>query len=61
MFSTCLYSFPHWQSSTFEAKSVYLEFLNQCYLETEVEVKDVYTSSYMWALFADFANLVSKV
>lgn len=32
----------------------YINFLNHCYIDTEVEVKDIYTSSHMWTLFESF-------
>jgi hypothetical protein len=34
-----------------EVKEVYINFLNHCYIDTEVEVKEIYTSSHMWSLF----------
>ena len=34
-----------------EVKEVYINFLNHCYIDTEVEVKEIYASSHMWSLF----------
>ena len=34
-----------------EVKEVYISFLNHCYIDTEVEVKEIYTSGHMWSLF----------
>ncbi len=34
-----------------EVKEVYINFLNHCYIDTEGEVKEIYTSSHMWSLF----------
>jgi hypothetical protein len=34
-----------------EVKEVYINFLNHCYIDTEVDVKEIYTSSHMWSLF----------
>jgi len=35
-------------------KAAYINFLNHCYIDTEVEMKEIYTSNHMWALFEDF-------
>ncbi|KAL4226234.1 Inositol 1 [Mactra antiquata] len=37
-----------------EVKSAYINFLNHCYIDTEVEMKEIYTSSHMWTLFQNF-------
>ncbi|XP_026317343.1 inositol 1,4,5-trisphosphate receptor [Hyposmocoma kahamanoa] len=34
-----------------EVKEAYVGFLNQCYIDTEVEMKEIYSSNYMWDLF----------
>ncbi|XP_012156517.1 inositol 1,4,5-trisphosphate receptor isoform X2 [Ceratitis capitata] len=34
-----------------EVKEAYVDFLNHCYIDTEVEVKEIYSSSHMWNLF----------
>ncbi|CAH0562339.1 unnamed protein product [Brassicogethes aeneus] len=34
-----------------EVKEAYVGFLNHCYIDTEVEMKEIYTSNHMWALF----------
>ena len=40
--------------SLWQVKSVYMNFLSQCYIDTEVEVKEIYTSPSMWTLFENF-------
>ncbi|XP_041347721.1 inositol 1,4,5-trisphosphate receptor type 1-like isoform X3 [Gigantopelta aegis] len=37
-----------------EVKTAYINFLNHCYVDTEVEMKEVYTSKHMWTLFENF-------
>lgn len=32
-------------------KEAYISFLNHCYIDTEVEMKEIYTSNHMWSLF----------
>lgn len=32
-------------------KEAYINFLNHCYIDTEVEMKEIYTSNHMWTLF----------
>ncbi|XP_048510963.1 inositol 1,4,5-trisphosphate receptor isoform X4 [Athalia rosae] len=34
-----------------EVKDAYINFLNHCYIDTEVEMKEIYTSNHMWSLF----------
>ncbi|XP_017780207.1 PREDICTED: inositol 1,4,5-trisphosphate receptor isoform X5 [Nicrophorus vespilloides] len=34
-----------------EVKEAYVGFLNHCYIDTEVEMKEIYTSNHMWSLF----------
>ncbi|XP_063219999.1 inositol 1,4,5-trisphosphate receptor isoform X2 [Bacillus rossius redtenbacheri] len=34
-----------------EVKEAYINFLNHCYIDTEVEMKEIYTSHHMWKLF----------
>lgn len=34
-----------------EVKEAYTNFLNHCYIDTEVEMKEIYTSNHMWSLF----------
>lgn len=35
----------------FQVKEAYISFLNHCYIDTEVEMKEIYTTNYMWSLF----------
>ncbi|PVD24858.1 hypothetical protein C0Q70_15345 [Pomacea canaliculata] len=37
-----------------EVKMAYISFLNHCYVDTEVEMKEIYTSRHMWTLFQNF-------
>ncbi|XP_070559179.1 inositol 1,4,5-trisphosphate receptor-like isoform X4 [Ptychodera flava] len=37
-----------------EVKNAYINFLNHCYVDTEVEMKEIYTSNHMWTLFENF-------
>ena len=37
-----------------QVKTAYISFLNHCYVDTEVEMKEIYTSKHMWTLFEDF-------
>lgn len=34
-----------------QVKEAYINFLNHCYIDTEVEMKEIYTSNHMWSLF----------
>ncbi|XP_060537009.1 inositol 1,4,5-trisphosphate receptor isoform X3 [Cylas formicarius] len=34
-----------------EVKEAYVGFLHHCYIDTEVEMKEIYTSNHMWTLF----------
>lgn len=34
-----------------EVKEAYTNFLNHCYIDTEVEMKEIYASNHMWSLF----------
>ena len=37
-----------------QVKNGYVNFLNHCYIDTEVEMKEIYTSNHMWQLFENF-------
>ncbi len=37
-----------------QVKNAYVNFLNHCYVDTEVEMKEIYTSNHMWSLFENF-------
>ena len=60
------YSAPHTKSSSrpgvglvagtdsrswCQVKEAYINFLNHCYIDTEVEMKEIYTSHHIWTLF----------
>ncbi|KAK2174947.1 hypothetical protein NP493_759g01031 [Ridgeia piscesae] len=34
-----------------EVKMAYMNFLSHCYIDTEVEVKEIYTNNHIWTLF----------
>ncbi|KAI5726812.1 hypothetical protein M8J76_008949 [Diaphorina citri] len=45
-----------------EVKEAYINFLNHCYIDTEVEMKEIYASNHMWSLFErSFLADMSKV
>ncbi|XP_065669152.1 inositol 1,4,5-trisphosphate-gated calcium channel ITPR1 isoform X5 [Hydra vulgaris] len=44
-----------------EVKHSYVNFLNHCYVDTEVEMKEIYSSGHMWKLFEDFMVDIGKV
>ncbi|XP_067860775.1 inositol 1,4,5-trisphosphate-gated calcium channel ITPR2 isoform X2 [Heptranchias perlo] len=37
-----------------EVKTAYVNFVNHCYVDTEVEMKEIYTSNHIWKLFENF-------
>lgn len=46
-----------------EVKDAYINFLNHCFIDTEVEMKEIYTSNHIWTLFENFLidiNTVTK-
>lgn len=48
-----------------EVKEAYVDFLNHCYIDTEVEMKEIYSSHHMWSLFersflADIQEVVNN-
>uniref|UniRef100_A0A8C1LRZ7 Inositol 1,4,5-trisphosphate receptor n=1 Tax=Cyprinus carpio TaxID=7962 RepID=A0A8C1LRZ7_CYPCA len=50
---------PGGQWST--VKIAYINFLNHCYVDTEVEMKEIYTSNHMWKLFENFLVDICRV
>ncbi len=48
-------------SIVFQIKSAYINFLNHCYVDTEVEMKEIYNSMHIWTLFEDFMVDMAKV
>lgn len=34
-----------------QVKQAYVDFLNHCYIDTEVEMKEIYSSNHMWNIF----------
>lgn len=45
----------------FQVKIAYINFLNHCYVDTEVEMKEIYTSNHMWKLFENFLVDICRV
>ncbi|XP_059613160.1 inositol 1,4,5-trisphosphate receptor [Phlebotomus argentipes] len=48
-----------------EVKEAYVDFLNHCYIDTEVEMKEIYSSNHMWSLFeksflTDIGRVISE-
>ncbi|KAF5897541.1 inositol 1,4,5-trisphosphate receptor type 2 isoform X2, partial [Clarias magur] len=44
-----------------DVKIAYVNFLNHCYVDTEVEMKEIYTSNHIWNLFENFLFDLAKV
>ncbi|XP_072305545.1 inositol 1,4,5-trisphosphate-gated calcium channel ITPR3 [Eucyclogobius newberryi] len=44
-----------------EVKIAYVNFVNHCYVDTEVEMKEIYTSNHIWTLFEDFTVDMARV
>ncbi|XP_061430042.1 inositol 1,4,5-trisphosphate receptor type 1-like [Lethenteron reissneri] len=44
-----------------EVKIAYVNFLNHCYVDTEVEMKEIYSSNHMWTVFENFLGDMDKV
>ncbi|KAM3870670.1 inositol 1,4,5-trisphosphate-gated calcium channel ITPR2-like [Diretmus argenteus] len=44
-----------------EVKTAYVNFVNHCYVDTEVEMKEIYTSNHIWKLFDNFLVDMSSV
>lgn len=42
-------------------KNAYVNFLNHCYVDTEVEMKEIYSSSHIWKMFDYFMQDMEKV
>uniref|UniRef100_A0A4W3GFZ5 Inositol 1,4,5-trisphosphate receptor n=1 Tax=Callorhinchus milii TaxID=7868 RepID=A0A4W3GFZ5_CALMI len=44
-----------------EVKIAYVNFVNHCYVDTEVEMKEIYTSNHIWKLFENFTVDMARV
>lgn len=44
-----------------QVKIAYVNFVNHCYVDTEVEMKEIYTSNHIWNLFENFLVDMAKV
>ncbi|KAM4046679.1 inositol 1,4,5-trisphosphate-gated calcium channel ITPR3 isoform 2-T2 [Anomaloglossus baeobatrachus] len=44
-----------------EVKMSYVNFVNHCYVDTEVEMKEIYTSNHIWTLFENFILDMAQV
>ncbi|XP_077151617.1 inositol 1,4,5-trisphosphate-gated calcium channel ITPR3 isoform X2 [Ranitomeya variabilis] len=44
-----------------EVKLSYVNFVNHCYVDTEVEMKEIYTSNHIWTLFENFILDMAQV
>ncbi|XP_072419628.1 inositol 1,4,5-trisphosphate-gated calcium channel ITPR3 isoform X1 [Chiloscyllium punctatum] len=44
-----------------EVKIAYVNFVNHCYVDTEVEMKEIYTSNHIWKLFENFTVDIARV
>lgn len=44
-----------------QVKIAYVNFVNHCYVDTEVEMKEIYTSNHIWKLFENFLVDMARV
>lgn len=44
-----------------QVKTAYVEFLMHCYIDTDVEIKEIYTRNHMWVVFNNFVEDIEKV
>lgn len=44
-----------------QVKIAYVNFVNHCYVDTEVEMKEIYTSNHIWKLFDSFTVDMARV
>jgi hypothetical protein len=44
-----------------QVKIAYVNFVNHCYVDTEVEMKEIYTSHHIWKLFESFLVDMARV
>ena len=44
-----------------QVKIAYVNFVNHCYVDTEVEMKEIYTSNHIWTLFENFTLDMARV
>lgn len=44
-----------------QVKMAYVNFVNHCYVDTEVEMKEIYTSNHIWTLFESFTLDMARV
>ncbi|XP_064155906.1 inositol 1,4,5-trisphosphate receptor type 3 isoform X1 [Anguilla rostrata] len=44
-----------------EVKIAYVNFVNHCYVDTEVEMKEIYTSNHIWKMFENFTVDMARV
>ncbi|XP_062921619.1 inositol 1,4,5-trisphosphate receptor type 3 isoform X1 [Mobula hypostoma] len=44
-----------------EVKVAYVNFVNHCYVDTEVEMKEIYTSNHIWKIFETFTVDIAQV
>lgn len=47
--------------TSLQVKTAYVNFVNHCYVDTEVEMKEIYTSNHIWNLFEDFTVDMARV
>lgn len=44
-----------------KVKISYVNFVNHCYVDTEVEMKEIYTTNHIWTLFENFILDMARV
>ena len=52
---------PDLQVLPAQVKMAYVNFVNHCYVDTEVEMKEIYTSNHIWNLFENFTLDMARV
>lgn len=58
----CILSSPSLlRLSIIQVKTAYVEFLMHCYIDTDVEIKEIYTRNHMWVVFNNFVEDIQKV
>ena len=44
-----------------QLKDYYLKFLYHCYLETEIETREIFTQTHIWSLFSNFVEDMNRL
>lgn len=57
----CPSPWPSLFPAAHQVKTAYVEFLMHCYIDTDVEIKEIYTRNHMWVVFNNFVEDIRKV